>query len=92
MATGGKRDPSSHRMPAQITKLSRGYNATPEQIEKRSTRNKARREMVDRHGAAAVAGKDIDHKKPLRKGGTNADSNLRIADRHTNRGWEREKR
>jgi hypothetical protein len=91
MATGGKRDPSSHRSPAQVQKLSRGYNATPEQIKKRSMRNQARAEMEKKVGAAAIAGKDIDHKKPLRDGGSNAAGNLRIRAPSLNRGWEKDR-
>jgi hypothetical protein len=91
MATG-KRDPSSHRTPEQIKKLSRGYNSTPEQIAKRSMRNQARAEMKKKVGAAAIAGKDIDHKKALRHGGSNAAGNLRIRAPGPNRGWEKEGR
>jgi len=54
---------------------------------KRMERQKARRQMdakgVDR------AGKDIDHKKPLSKGGTNAASNLRLVKPSTNRSFAR---
>lgn len=82
------RDPSSHRTPEQIKKLSRGYNSTPEQIAKRSARNKARREMEKEVGKAALKGKDVDHKVPLRDGGSNARSNLRIRSESANRGWE----
>jgi hypothetical protein len=50
-------------------------------------RQKARRAMdakgVDR------AGKDIDHKRPLSKGGTNASSNLRLVSPSTNRSFTR---
>jgi len=62
------------------------YQGKPEQIAKRSARNKARRAMVKKHGAAAVAGKDVDHKKPLRKGGGNGMSNLRLRSVKSNRG------
>ena len=62
------------------------YQGKPEQIAKRSARNKARRAMVKKHGAAAVAGKDVDHKKPLRKGGGNGMSNLRLRSIKSNRG------
>jgi hypothetical protein len=62
------------------------YQGKPEQIAKRSARNKARRAMVKKLGAAAVAGKDVDHKKPLRKGGGNGMSNLRLRSVKSNRG------
>lgn len=53
----------------------------------RMERQKARREMdakgVDRKG------KDIDHKKPLSKGGTNASGNLRLVAPSSNRSFAR---
>ena len=70
-------------MPATIF----NYQGTPEQIEKRSQRNKARRLMEKEHGKAAIAGKDVDHKKPIRAGGSNSKSNLRISTVAKNRGW-----
>lgn len=66
----------------------REYQGRPEQIKKRALRNKARREMVKRLGRAALAGKDVDHKKPLRSGGGNARRNLRAISIRRNRGWK----
>ena len=65
----------------------REYQGTPEQIAKRSERNKARREMEKEVGKAALKGKDVDHKKMLKDGGSNARSNLRVTTPHKNRGW-----
>jgi hypothetical protein len=42
--------------------------------------------MEKTHGKAALAGKDIDHKKPLRKGGSNGHGNLRVRAVKANRG------
>lgn len=65
------------------------YNARPENVNKRERNNAARREAI-REGKARVGdGKDVDHKRPLRKGGSNADSNLRVVDRSDNRGWRK---
>lgn len=91
MATGGKRDPSSHRTPAQIKKMDRGYNAEQEHRDGRNQRNKARRKMRDAKGAAAIAGKDVNHKRMVKDGGSNSMSNLNIQSRHKNRGWARDK-
>lgn len=66
----------------------REYQGQPEQIAKRSERNKARRLMTKSLGADAIAGKDIDHIHPIRSGGGNARSNLRAISVHRNRGWE----
>jgi hypothetical protein len=90
MAENGQtRSPTSHRTKGQMQRLSRGYNSTPEQISNRSDRNQARDYMKKKLGAAAIAGKDIDHKKPIRSGGGNGKGNLRVASVHKNRGWEK---
>ena len=88
---GQRRDPSSHRTPGQIKRLASGYNHRPELIKKRGMRNAARDEMEKKVGKGALKGKDVDHKRPLRSGGSNAASNLRVRSQHTNRGWERER-
>lgn len=87
----GKRDPSSHRTPEQIKKMDRGYNSTPANIKKRTMRNQARTIMRKEVGEAAIRGKDVDHKRMVKDGGTNARSNLRVRARGPNRGWERKR-
>lgn len=62
------------------------YHGTAEQIKNRAKRNSARSIMVKEKGAKALKGKDIDHKKPLIKGGTNARSNLMVQSVSKNRG------
>ena len=64
----GKRDPSSHRTPGQITKMDRGYNHRPTIIKDRTERNQARTIMRKEKGEAAIAGKDIDHKRMVNQG------------------------
>lgn len=61
------------------------YHGKPEQITNRAKRNKARREMEKRYGKAALKGKEVDHKNPLSKGGSNARSNLQVISRTANR-------
>ena len=61
------------------------YNSKPEQIKKRAQRNAARREMISAGKAKVGDGKDIDHKKPIRSGGTNAKTNLRVRSPSANR-------
>ena len=63
------------------------YQGTPEQIAKRSERNKARREMEKAGLVRKGDGKDVDHKTPIRDGGTNHRSNLRVIPKGRNRGW-----
>lgn len=67
----------------------RDYQGKPEQIAKRSENNKARRIVAAKLGKAAIAGKDVDHKKMLKDGGSNAPSNLRVSSVHINRGWNK---
>lgn len=83
----GKRDPSSHRTPAQIQKMDRGYNHTPEMRHKRAMNNQARAMMMKKGMVHKGDGMDVDHKKPLRHGGGNSVSNLRAISKSRNRGW-----
>ena len=87
--TDGVRDPSSHRTPAQIKKMDRGYNHRPDIIKKRTMRNQARTIVAKDRGKAAIAGKDVNHIVRVDKGGGNARSNLNVQSQHKNRGWER---
>ena len=61
------------------------YNSKPEQVKKRTQRNAARQEMIKAGKAHVGDGKDIDHKKPIRSGGTNSESNLRVRSKSSNR-------
>lgn len=61
------------------------FHGKPEEIKKRAERVKARR-MMEKTGAVTKGdGKDVDHKKPLRSGGTTTKSNLRVRSRSANR-------
>jgi hypothetical protein len=83
----GVRDPKSHRTPAQIRKMDRGYNSRPEMIRRRGENNKARAMLMKEGKVRKGDGKDVDHKKMLDKGGTNHRSNLRVLPASRNRGW-----
>jgi hypothetical protein len=83
----GKRDPVSHRTPEQIKKMDRGYNATPEMVKKRTMNNQARAMLTKEGKVRKGDGKDVDHKKPLRHGGGNGRSNLRVMEKSRNRAW-----
>lgn len=66
------------------------YQKKPENVEKRVARNRARQQAI-REGRARVGdGKDVDHIKPLDKGGSTAASNTRVIDRSENRGWRKD--
>lgn len=59
----------------------RDYHGKPKQIKNRAKRNKARKTMGLKKGDK----REVDHKKPLSKGGSNKKSNLRVVSRRTNR-------
>lgn len=67
------------------------YQGTPEQIKKRSQRNKARRQMEKAGRVQKGDGKEVNHKNPIRDGGGNAKSNLEVQSASKNRGWRRGK-
>lgn len=50
------------------------FHGKPEQVKKRSDRNKARRKL----GLKKGDGKEVDHKKPLSQGGSNNKNNLSV--------------
>jgi 8-oxo-dGTP pyrophosphatase MutT (NUDIX family)/GNAT superfamily N-acetyltransferase len=59
----------------------REYHGKPEQRKQRSMRGKARRKLGLKKGDP----REVDHKKPLSKGGGNGNGNLRAVSRNTNR-------
>lgn len=67
----------------------KNYDGTPEVKKKRAQRNKARR-MLEREGIVHKGdGKDVDHVKPLSKGGTSTRSNLKAKPASANRSYKR---
>lgn len=63
----------------------REYHGKPEQIKRRDARNKARR-MMEKEGRVRKGdGREVDHKVPLSKGGSNSRRNLRVVSRKVNR-------
>lgn len=61
------------------------YQGQPEQIKKRAERVKARRLMEKKGVAHKGDGKDVDHVKPMRSGGTSTPGNLRMRSKSSNR-------
>jgi hypothetical protein len=67
------------------------YGGTEPVKKRRAQQNKARR-MLEREGVVHKGdGKDVDHKKPLSKGGTTVRSNLRAVPASDNRSYKRNK-
>ena len=81
--TNGKRD---------YAKEYAKYHSSDEQKKNRAARNTARRQAI---AAGQVSKgdstKDVDHKRPLSKGGSNAASNRRVVAASTNRSFARTK-
>lgn len=78
--TNGKRD---------YKKENRLHNSKPDSIAKRVKRNAARREAIRSGVAKKGDGKDVDHKTPLSRGGSNSKSNLRVVPASQNRSFSR---
>ena len=68
----------------------KAYDGTPAVRKKRAERNKARREYEAVHGDPP-SNMDVDHKKPLAKGGKTTLSNLRAVPASKNRSFPRTK-
>lgn len=61
------------------------YHSSPEQKKNRAKRNAARAELEREGRVSKGDGKDVDHIKPLSKGGASTKSNLRVVPRSANR-------
>ena len=83
---GQRRSPTAHRTPGQIKRHGRTYQATTAQKQNRAKRNAARRQMEKEGRVSKGDGRDVAHKRPLSKGGTNARGNLKVQSKRKNRG------
>jgi hypothetical protein len=79
--TNGKRD----------YKKQQAYDGKPSVVKDRAKRNGARRMLESEGKVSKGDGKDVDHKKPLSKGGGNSKSNLRVTSKTSNRSFPRKK-
>ena len=61
------------------------YHSKPEQKKNRAKRNAARSTMAKKGRVKKGDGKEVDHVRPLSKGGGNGAKNLRVVSRSTNR-------
>jgi hypothetical protein len=66
----------------------KAYNARPEQVDKRVQRNQARKVYETKHGDLPST-TDVDHKRMIKDGGTNAPKNLQAVPEKTNVGWRK---
>jgi len=65
------------------------YDGTDKVKKKRAQRNKARHMMEEAGLVHKGDGKDVDHKRPLSKGGKTTRSNLRVKSSSDNRSFPR---
>lgn len=68
------------------------YDSQPKVKKRRAARNKARRQLMKEGKVHKGDGKDVDHKKPLSKGGSTSRSNLRVQSASKNRSYARTKK
>lgn len=78
--TNGKRD---------YKKENRLFNSKPSERKKRSERTVARRQANASGVTSKGDGKDLDHRRPLSKGGSSEKSNLRVVSASSNRSFSR---
>lgn len=81
--------PSSPNYKRNYKEEYRKYDGTTAVKKKRAKRNKARR-MMEREGRVRKGdGKDVDHMRPLSKGGSSSRANLRVTSARSNRSYKR---
>ena len=66
------------------------YQGQPDQLINRAKRNGARATLAKKGRVHKGDGKDVDHKKAMKNGGTSADGNLRVLSKGKNRGFPRD--
>lgn len=69
----------------------KAYNAKPEEVANRVKRNQARAKLEKAGKVSKGDGKDVDHKTPLKRGGSNGSTNLAVKSETANRGWRKGK-
>lgn len=65
------------------------YHSKPEQRKNRSKRTTARNTAIADGRVSRGDGKDLDHRVPLSRGGSNSRGNLRVVDAADNRSFSR---
>lgn len=81
--TNGKRDYKKE--------LDWEHKKKPKRVKHRAERNKARGIMEKEGRVTKGDGNDVDHRKPLSKGGSTTKSNLRVQSASKNRSYKRKK-
>ena len=84
-----KKDPKTGKSVRDYRTEYDKYASRPEQIKARSERTTLRRQANAAGITSKGDGKDLDHKKPLSKGGANTLANARVTSKSTNRSFSR---
>jgi hypothetical protein len=84
--------PSSPNYKRNYKQEYKNYQGTEEQKKNRAKRNSARKDAEEDGRVHKGDGKDVDHKKPLIKGGSNSKSNTRVVSKSANRSFSRTKK
>jgi hypothetical protein len=74
--------------PRDYTKAT-AYENQPAQVKKRVERNRARAAMEKKLGHKLPSNMEVDHKKPLGAGGSNAAGNTRVIPESRNTAWRK---
>ena len=82
---------SATKMRRNYRKEYDNYQSKPKQ-RRNNDKRKAARRLMEKDGKVKKGdGKDVAHKKPLAKGGSNKKGNLKVANRSKNRSFKRTK-
>lgn len=84
-----KKDPKTGKSVRDYKREDKLYNSRPEQRAARSKRTILRNQANEAGITSKGDGKDLDHRKPLSKGGANTLSNARAVSPSTNRSFSR---
>ena len=82
---GKNKRPKSNKATGRDYSYDKEYQSSEKQKKNRAARNKARREAVKSGKAKLGDNTDVDHVKPLSKGGGNGKGNTRVISRSANR-------
>lgn len=82
---GKNKKPKSNIKTGRDYTYDKAYQARPEQVANRVKRNRARREAMRKGKVRLGDRKDVDHIKPLAKGGSGSMKNTRVLSQKANR-------
>lgn len=82
---GKNKRPKSNKATGRDYSYDKEYQKSDQQVRNRVKRNTARKRALKSGSAKLGDGTDVDHSKPLSKGGSNSRSNTRVIKRSKNR-------